>query len=383
MDFLHSAQKHLPAGDDRLVGGAQVFFGPVGDAPLQFLDGAILGVDADDAAEIFLALHLAIDQPIIFTITKRPESFLIDVVRTVGQAALGAVVFGQRFVAPTVHPVPYHAALVVDGHPHMAGIKLFADFSFALRAVGANLRERHDEVIAAHILLAIWESSNRDVTVAECCRLDIEARRTAAGIERIRRGAGIVGVVTKRFVQDADVGLIQAAFEGLQPITFFDHLRDMAMAFRHLGPTKTRRGGHLVRRAHIRPNDAAKLASRIGLDANLGREAGVGRFVELVHALARDIVFPAMPDATQAVLFVAAQPERSAAVSAEFIQQTDAAGAIAEHDQRFAQKFYSHRRAIGFGYFPGQQRRYPIAPHGLAHRRARSGARQQIVLGRG
>ena len=176
LDGVDCAQEQLPTGDNRLVGGTQVFFGPVGDAPLHFLDGAILGVDADDAAEIFLALHLPVEQPIVFALTKGTKGFLIDVVGSVGQAALGAVVFAQRLVAPAVHPVPHHAVVIVDGHPHMAGIELLADLGFILRTVRANLRERHDEMVAADILLPVWKSPDGYVAVAESRRLDIEAR---------------------------------------------------------------------------------------------------------------------------------------------------------------------------------------------------------------
>src|SRR5262245_40194980 len=64
----------------------------------------------------------------------------------------------------------------------------------------------------------------------------------------------------------------------------------------------------------------------------------------------------------------------------ELIQQPDAVLSVTEHDQRFAQEFYSHGRAMGVRQLPRQHRRKPIAPHQFAHWRPGSGPRQQFIF---
>src|SRR6185312_10211779 len=77
---------------------------------------------------------------------------------------------------------------------------------------------------------------------------------------------------------------------------------------------------------------------------------------------------------------VAREIERNPAVRAEFVEQTDAALAVAEGDEVFAEQPHPYRCAIGLGNLAGQQRRHPIAPHRLAHRRARTDPGDQFVV---
>jgi hypothetical protein len=83
---------------------------------------------------------------------------------------------------------------------------------------------------------------------------------------------------------------------------------------------------------------------------------------------------------TQAVILVAAEPQRHAAMGAEFVHDPDAALAVAERDQPFAQKLQADWRAIRLGNLRRQQRRNPISADEISYRRSGSGAREKIIL---
>src|SRR5205823_4247170 len=93
-----------------------------------------------------------------------------------------------------------------------------------------------------------------------------------------------------------------------------------------------------------------------------------------------DIKLPAMVDAAQPALLIAAIPERDPPMRAELLQQTDAAIAIAEGDEVLAQQLDPHRRAVGLGQLARQQRRQPVPPQEFAGRRPRADSRDQLVL---
>ena len=61
---------------------------------------------------------------------------------------------------------------------------------------------------------------------------------------------------------------------------------------------------------------------------------------------------------------------------AELVDQPESVLGIAEADELVAEQPHAHRRAIGLGQLFGEQRRQPVAPEKIAHRRARSRARQ-------
>ncbi len=98
-----------------------------------------------------------------------------------------------------------------------------------------------------------------------------------------------------------------------------------------------------------------------------------------VDALAGHVVFPAVIGAAQAVVLVAAEPQRHAAVGAELVHQADAALRIAERDQPLRQELHAHRRAIRLRQLGRHQRRDPVAAEQRAHRRAGAGQREEVV----
>jgi hypothetical protein len=82
----------------------------------------------------------------------------------------------------------------------------------------------------------------------------------------------------------------------------------------------------------------------------------------------------------QAAFLVAAEPQRHAAMRAEFVDEAEASLRIAECHHALAEAFHAHRRAIALGQLPRQQHGQPIAAKQVSHRRAGAGAHQQFVV---
>ena len=102
----------------------------------------------------------------------------------------------------------------------------------------------------------------------------------------------------------------------------------------------------LLRRSHIGPQHPAALHQRIGFELDLLAEAAFDRLRRHFDALAGMVVFPAVIGAAQPVLLVAAEPERDAAMRAEFVDQAVASLGVAEGEQPLGQELHPHRRAF-------------------------------------
>ena len=181
-------------------------------------------------------------------------------------------------------------------------------------------------------------------------------------------------------VQERDVAGIDAAFHRLQPVAFLQPLRHEAAVGRHHGEFPLRQRRLLLRRAHVGPQHAAALDQRIGLQLDLLAEAALGRLGRHLDALAGVVVFPAVIRAAQAVLLVAAEPQRHAAVRAELVGQRIAALRVAQGEQPLGQQLDAHRRAFVLRQFLGEQRRAASSAEHLAHRRAGAGLGEKVVL---
>ena len=173
---------------------------------------------------------------------------------------------------------------------------------------------------------------------------------------------------------------IDAAFHRLQPVRFLDALRHEALLGRHLREFPFRQRRLLVGRAHIGPQHAAAFDQRIGLQLDLLAEAAFDRLRRHLDALAGVVVFPAVIGAAQAAFLVAAEPQRDAAMGAEFVDQAEPALAVAKGQQPLRQQLHPHRRAIVFRQFGGQQRRHPVAAEQPPAGRAGAGLGEEIVL---
>src|SRR5258706_10947852 len=123
---------------------------------------------------------------------------------------------------------------------------------------------------------------------------------------------------------------IDAALERLQPVAFLQPLGDEAMGIRHGGEFPFGERRLFVRRTQIGPQDAAALDQRIGFQFDLLAEAALRRLRRNLDALPAHVVFPAVIGAAQAVLLVAAKPERYAAMGAELVDQAVASLCVTE-----------------------------------------------------
>ena len=104
------------------------------------------------------------------------------------------------------------------------------------------------------------------------------------------------------------------------------------------------------------------------------------RLVHLLDAIAFDVELPAVIDAPQAGFLVASKPQRGAAMRAELVDEPDAALAVAKTDELLPEQLNAHRRAVRLRHFARKEGRNPIPPQHIAHRRARSYSRHQLVL---
>ncbi len=181
-------------------------------------------------------------------------------------------------------------------------------------------------------------------------------------------------------MQERDVAGVDAALHRLQPVRFLQPLRHEAAVGRHHGEFPFRQRWLLFRRTHVGPQDAAALDQRIGLQLDLLAEAALGRLGRHLDALAGVVVFPAVVGAAQPVLLVAAEPQRHAAVRAEFVGQRIAALRVAPGEQPLGQQLDPHRRALVLRQLRGEQRGLPAQAEHLSHRRAGASLGEEVVL---
>jgi len=182
----------------------------------------------------------------------------------------------------------------------------------------------------------------------------------AAGLDHFEAGVGLAsefcaladmqGIATQVMtVQKGHVHGINTALQRLQPIAFLRALRHEAMCRRYGSPFEIRRRRLVVRRSHIDPDHIAAFDTLISGEFDLLAEAAFDRFRRHFHALAGYVVFPAMIRTAQSVLFVAAEPQRHAAMRTELIHDANTSEAVAEGDQPLAKELHPHRRAVRFG----------------------------------
>src|ERR1044071_6351888 len=181
-------------------------------------------------------------------------------------------------------------------------------------------------------------------------------------------------------MHDRRVRGVDAALQRLQPVAFLDNLRDVPAVFRHLSPGEFRRRRHLVGRAEISPYKAAQLDRRIGGEVDVLLELVLRRLVHLVDTVTRDVEFPAVIGAPEPAFLIAPEPQRNAAVRAEFVDKADPAVAVAERDEVLAEQLDPDRRAVGLGNLRRHAGGDPISPHRLAHRRPGADAGDQFVF---
>ena len=85
--------------------------------------------------------------------------------------------------------------------------------------------------------------------------------------------------------------------------------------------------------------------------ANFVFKRATRRFRRRVENVAAHVHFPAVVNAAQAALFVAAEEKRRAAVRTVLVEQTDPALAVAKGDEVFTEQAHADRRAVWLGNF--------------------------------
>src|SRR5581483_11220385 len=109
-------------------------------------------------------------------------------------------------------------------------------------------------------------------------------------------------------------------------------------------------------------------------------EAGFWRLVGHIDALAAHLELPAVVDAAQPLLLVAAEEERGAAVGTVVAQQPHLAPGVAEGDEVFTKDPQAEGWAIRVRELGGHEHREPEAAKQRAHRRAGPDSGQQLVF---
>jgi hypothetical protein len=171
---------------------------------------------------------------------------------------------------------------------------------------------------------------------------------------------------------------VDVALERLHPVAAA--LKDLDAAAREhrgleLGHRRRRRA-----RSEIRPHEPATLDAGIGQSANLVLERAVGGLDRHVDAAARDIEFPAVIHAPQALGLVAAVEQACAAMRAAVLDQSDGAGRHPKRDEALTEQTHAQRRSFGLGQLARERGGNPILPHEVAHWRSRSDAAEQLVV---
>src|SRR5262249_36056000 len=97
---------------------------------------------------------------------------------------------------------------------------------------------------------------------------------------------------------------------------------------------------------HVGPDDAVALDAGIGARPNLRLEVALCRLGGHVDALATDVELPAVIDATEAILLIAAEEHRGGTLRAGVLDEADGARGDPEGDQVLAQHAQAHRRTV-------------------------------------
>src|SRR5215468_8128637 len=131
---------------------------------------------------------------------------------------------------------------------------------------------------------------------------------------------------------------VDVAFQRLQPVALplprpqLSLLRWAQHRFEH------RQRRRYLALAHVNKDEPVALDDAVRLGPDLLAEVMFGRNIGHVEAIAFGIEFPAVVDASQPALLVAAKEQRGATVRAAVVENPDATGAVAERDEPFAQE---------------------------------------------
>ena len=173
---------------------------------------------------------------------------------------------------------------------------------------------------------------------------------------------------------------IDVALGELQIVAMRDQLHDMPVAVRRFEYLGGGEFGPQFLRAEISPDHAAAFDGRKGSRFHIGFDAIPVRGVRQIDAIAVHVELPAVIDAADAALLIAAPEQVGAPVRAVGIQNAHAAVAVAERNQIFAKYAKPDRRAVRLRHLGDQHHRQPEPPEQVAHRGSWADANQQFVV---
>src|SRR5205823_2428632 len=190
---------------------------------------------------------------------------------------------------------------------------------------------------------------------------------------------GYIGGIDRAGMQEAEMRGVDFAFEALQPIALALREDDVDLTLRQQGRLDLRQRRRFLALAHIDIDQAVALGDPIRLRLDVALEIRVVGDVRRIDAIALRVELPAVIEAAQAVLLVAPQKQRGAAVRTFVVHDPDPTRGVAERDQSLAEQHQPDRRAIALQ-FRRHRRRNPILPHQIAHDGARPDADQIFAV---
>ncbi len=141
---------------------------------------------------------------------------------------------------------------------------------------------------------------------------------------------------------------------------------------------KSLNGRHRLARAHVGPDDPARLVHRVGLHPHLLAERrGLAGHVD---ALAVHVERPPVVHAAQRRALVAPEVQRRAPVRAVLLHQADPPPRVTERHQVLAEQPHPGGRAARLRDLRRQAGRRPVPAQQLAHQRSRTHPGQDLVV---
>ncbi len=161
-------------------------------------------------------------------------------------------------------------------------------------------------------------------------------------------------------VQDRRVSGIDFSLQRLQPVAFLDAHREVDVFRRDQVPFQIRQRRQFAGlRSHIGPDHAVAFPAGIGGDLDLLLEPALHRLGRGIHHRAGDVEFPAVIDAAQTAILVAAEHHRRSPMRAGIGDEADPLLRVAERDEILAEQHDALRPAVGDQVLR-EEERYPV-----------------------
>ena len=170
-------------------------------------------------------------------------------------------------------------------------------------------------------------------------------------------------------MEEAEVGCVDVPFEGLQVVAFPLGEHQPVLVFTQQGAFQERLRRDVLPVPHEHPDQAVAFEGLVGPGADLVLEILLRRHIGHVDAGAVQIILPAVIDAPEAGLFIAAEEQRGAPVRTPVIHDPHPAVGRAKSDQPLVEQHEADGIAAGHE-FARFGRRYPVLAEQLAHGRA-------------